>query len=187
MSDSPDESTLHDSNRRHSALKLSVKDLSRSPGSSRTVEETVAAPKDFGVALVGVPEGSPMNLDLRFESVHEGILVSGAVVVDVVGECGRCLDPLDYEMDAHIQELYYFETPAFADEDDEDELYLVDDDVVDLEPVLRNAVVSALPFQPVCREDCAGLCVECGARLDDNPNHHHEIIDPRWAALKQLK
>lgn len=175
-----------DTTRQNSALKLSVKDLSRSPGSSREVQDNVAAPKDFGVALVGVPEGSEMGLDLRLESVHEGILVSGTVVVDVVGECGRCLDPLDYEMDAPVQELYYFENPMLPGEDDEDEQYLVEDDVVDLEPVLRNAIVSALPFQPVCREDCAGLCVECGARLDDEPDHHHEIIDPRWVALKQL-
>lgn len=170
-----------------SALTLSVKDLSRSPGTGREVQETAATPKDFGVALVRVPEGSPMELSLRLESVHEGILVSGTAVADVVGECGRCLDPLDYEMESHIQELYYFEAPAPQGGDEDDEHYLVEDDEIDLEPALRNAVVAALPFQPVCRDDCAGLCAQCGARLDEDPGHRHEVIDPRWAALQQLR
>ena len=60
-------------------------------------------------------------------------------------------------------------------------------DLLDLEPALRDAVVLALPLQPLCREDCAGLCSECGVRLDSDPGHGHEVDDPRWAALKALK
>ncbi len=56
----------------------------------------------------------------------------------------------------------------------------------DLEPVLRDAVVLSLPMQPVCREDCAGLCAECGANLNDDPDHHHDAVDIRWAALQGL-
>ena len=52
--------------------------------------------------------------------------------------------------------------------------------------MLRDAVVLALPMQPVCREDCAGLCAECGVRLADDPDHRHEVTDIRWAALKDL-
>ena len=64
---------------------------------------------------------------------------------------------------------------------------MLQDDLVDLEPLLRDAVVLALPFQPLCRDDCPGLCTECGARLADDPDHAHEAaIDPRWAALAQL-
>jgi uncharacterized protein len=60
-------------------------------------------------------------------------------------------------------------------------------DLLDLEPLLRDAVVLALPFQPLCREDCPGLCIECGARLADDPDHQHEeAIDPRWATLQGL-
>jgi uncharacterized protein len=52
---------------------------------------------------------------------------------------------------------------------------------------LLGAVVLALPFQPVCQDDCPGLCTECGARLADDPDHRHEAaVDPRWAALQQL-
>ena len=52
---------------------------------------------------------------------------------------------------------------------------------------MRDAVVLALPFRPLCRPDCAGLCPECGVRLDDaEPGHHHEQLDPRWSALGSL-
>lgn len=152
----------------------------------RTVEEHVPAPKDFGVALIGVQEGSEMELDLRFEAVHEGILVSGSVDVEVVGECGRCLDPLRYGSSVDVQELFYYDAPELAEDEEEDAQRLVENDAIDLEPVLRDAVVTSLPFQPVCREDCQGLCAECGTRLEDDPGHQHEVLDPRWAALSGL-
>lgn len=57
----------------------------------------------------------------------------------------------------------------------------------DLEQVVRDTVVPALPFQPVCQEDCEGLCPECGVRLLDHPGHAHEVpVDSRWAALADL-
>ena len=71
-------------------------------------------------------------------------------------------------------------------ESEEDEERQIEDDMIDLEPVLRDAVLPSLPFQPVCRDDCPGLCSQCGARLEDDPEHHHEQIDPRWAALEAL-
>jgi uncharacterized protein len=152
----------------------------------RTIEEHVPAPKDFGVALIGVQEGSEMELNLRLESVHEGILVSGTADVEVTGECGRCLAPLAYASEVEIQELYYYsDSESLSAEDDED-LHRVENDSIDLEPVLRDAVVTSLPFQPVCREDCQGLCSECGASLNDDPDHRHEILDPRWSALAGL-
>ncbi|WP_298251363.1 DUF177 domain-containing protein [uncultured Arthrobacter sp.] len=167
-------------------MTFSVKDLGRSPGSMRTVEEHVPAPKDFGVALVGVQEGSIMDLDLRFESVHEGILVSGTASVEVTGECGRCLEPLRFDRDVDIQELFFYSDSESLSVEEDEEQYRVEGDAIALEPVLRDAVVTSLPFQPVCREDCKGLCSECGARLNDDPDHHHEVLDPRWSALAGL-
>ncbi|MET1033908.1 MAG: YceD family protein [Arthrobacter sp.] len=166
-------------------MAISVKELGRSPGNMITLEERIAAPAELGVALIGVQEGSPVDLDLRFEAVHEGILVSGTAFAEVTGECGRCLGPIAYDLDVEIQELYYYEGMGMP-EDEEAEQYRVVDDYVDLEPVLRDAVVTALPFQPVCREDCEGLCSECGIRLEEDPGHHHELLDPRWAALTGL-
>ncbi|MFZ3452668.1 YceD family protein [Arthrobacter sp. 7Tela_A1] len=167
-------------------MAVNVKDLGRSPGTMRTMHEHVPAPKDFGVALIGVPDGSDLELDLRFEAVHEGILVSGTAVVPVRGECGRCLTPIAYDQDVDVQELFYYEDAESFGEEEEEEQRRIERDVIDLEPVLRDAVVISLPFQPVCREDCEGLCPECGVRLEEDPGHHHEVVDPRWAALAGL-
>ncbi|MBT1003646.1 DUF177 domain-containing protein [Paenarthrobacter sp. DKR-5] len=167
-------------------MTLDVKDLGRSPGTMRTLTEHVPAPKDFGVALIGVQEGSELSLDLRLEAVHEGILVSGTVDAHVTGECGRCLDPLEYDLQVDVQELFAYEDAEHFEGEDEEEQRRIEHDEIDLEPVLRDAVVTALPFQPVCREDCQGLCSECGIRLEDEPGHHHEVLDPRWAALQGL-
>jgi uncharacterized protein len=152
----------------------------------RTLKEHVPAPSDLGVALIGVEEGSDIELDLRLEAVHEGILVSGSVFVEITGECGRCLDPLAYDQEVNVQELFFYGDAEFPDGEDEEEQRRVEHDLIDLEPVLRDAVVTTLPFQPVCREDCQGLCSECGVRLEDEPGHHHEVADPRWAALADL-
>ena len=168
-------------------LVVSVTNLIHRPGTMETLTEVLPAPADLGNTLIGVEEGSDIDLDVRMESVVDGILVTGSVVVDVHGECSLCLDPIDYEMSANIQELFVFEkAPAGGPEDEVDEQYAVEDDSIDLEPALRDAVILQLPFQPVCRDTCQGLCADCGARLEDDPGHHHEVLDPRWSALQGL-
>ena len=170
-----------------SPLTIGVRDLEHRPGTMRRLEEVVPAPENFGNALIGAPEGSDIDLDLRLESVHDGILVSGTAGVAIHGECSRCLDPIDYDLDVDVQELYVFDPAADGGEDSEDDqMYEVQDETIDLEPMLRDAVITQLPFQPVCREDCQGLCAQCGARLEDDPGHHHEVLDPRWSALSGL-
>ena len=163
-------------------LVVDTRELGRRPGSMRTVTRTVPAPADLGIVVIGILEGSPIDLDLRLESVVEGVLVTGTARVRVEGECVRCLDPVSSEQEVRLQELY-----LYPDQDlDDEEAERLEGDLLDLEPVLRDAVVLALPFQPVCREDCPGLCVECGALLADDPEHHHASTDPRWAALNVL-
>ncbi|MEX3609680.1 YceD family protein [Rothia sp. LK2588] len=149
-----------------------------------TLDEVVPAPKDFGNALIGAEEGSDIDLNLRLESVVDGILITGTATVEVHGECSLCLDPVAETVSADIQELFVFEkAPAGGAEDEEDEQYAVEDDAVDLEPALRDAVILKLPFQPLCKDSCQGLCSECGIRLEEDPGHHHEVLDPRWSAL----
>lgn len=136
-----------------------------------------------------------MELDLRLESVMEGVLVTGTVRASAKGECVRCLEPLEQELEADFQEMFSYPdaddrgrvkaAPVADAEDDEDRLF-IEDGLFDLEPVLRDAVVLALPLQPVCREDCLGLCSQCGVGLNDNPDHHHDAVDIRWAALQGL-
>ncbi len=151
---------------------------------------TVGAPEDLGTAVIGVPAGSDLELDLRLEAVMEGVLVTGAVRGEAVGECVRCLDKVTENVDVIMSELFvYPERAAVAAQDgdeEDDDLRELDGDFLDLEPALRDAVVPMLPFQPVCRPDCPGLCPLCGARLADDPGHTHETLDPRWAALSGL-
>jgi uncharacterized protein len=155
------------------------------------VSLTVPAPAGIGIMSIGVPEGSEIELDLRLESVIDGVLVSGTALVQLTGECSRCLDPISDELEVDIQELYVYEEtdsrgrPVARNEqdDEDDEQYHVVEEHLDLEPVLRDAVVLDLPLAPVCRDDCPGLCPQCGFRLEDDPAHQHDLIDPRWAAL----
>lgn len=173
----------------HAPLTLDLLELSRRPGSMRQVDLTVAAPADLSLGgVIGVPEGADLKLDLRLEAVMEGVLVSGTARAPITGECARCLDPLSGELEVEVQELYAY-PGSVTDEvaEDVDEVALrVEDDQIDLEPAVRDAVVLALPAAPLCREECAGLCAQCGARLDDDPDHAHENTDPRWAALQGL-
>ena len=163
-------------------LVLDTRELGRRAGSMRTVQRTVSAPAGWELDLVGVPAGSEVQLDLRLEAVMDGVLVSGTVAAPIRAECGRCLAPVEDEVDVDVQELFAYD-PA----PDGDEISLVEGDLINLEPVLRDAVVLALPLNPVCRDDCAGLCAGCGEPLADLPaGHGHDDIDPRWAALAAL-
>lgn len=150
----------------------------------RTVHRSVELVEGLGTDVIGVPRGSELELDLRLESVLEGVLVSGAVRGHAAGECVRCLVGVDLEVDADLQELFAYPDRVIDDEDD-DVRSLVGDHL-DLGPAVRDAVVLALPFRPVCRDDCPGLCSVCGVRLADDPGHGHEVADPRWAALQGL-
>ncbi len=173
-------------------LVIDVRSLARTPGSMVTVARDVPAPAGLGVAMARVPEGSPVDLDLRLESVLEGVLVSGSADVEVVAECARCLDSFEWHQGIDLTELFRYPTTdargAVVVEEDEsdDPLPILLDDSIDLEPVLRDAVVLDLPLAPLCREDCLGLCAVCGVRLEDDPRHQHETTDPRWAALAAL-
>ncbi len=167
---------------------LDTRELGRRPGSQRLVSFSAEAPAELGIEILGVPEGSEVHLDLRLEAVMEGVLVTGTAQARLEGECARCLEPIEDEIQVDLQELFvYDDLRERGGDDEDDDVSRLEDDLVDLEPLLRDAVVLALPFQPLCQDDCPGLCVECGARLADDPDHTHEApIDPRWAALGGL-
>jgi len=181
--------------------------LGRQAGSALTQTRTVPAPGNLRLELIGVPAGADVALEVRFEAVSEGVLATGTAIAPLAGECARCLAPLTSSVTVGFQELYLYADGRHDkhdrhdrydkhdrydrhdehDEQDDEERHL-DGDLLDLEPAFRDAVVLALPMSPLCREDCPGLCAECGAPLADaGPGHRHdEATDPRWAALKQL-
>jgi uncharacterized protein len=187
------------------ALVFDTRTLGRQAGSARTQQLTVPAPDDLRLELARVPVGADMHLDVKFEAVTEGVLVTGSATAPLAGECARCLRPLTTSVTASFTELYLYadgrrtydkhdkhdrrNSREWLEEDteqDDEERYL-DGDLLDLEPVLRDALVLALPMSPLCLQDCPGLCVECGVPLADaGPGHGHDSPDPRWAALEQL-
>jgi uncharacterized protein len=164
-------------------LVLDTRELGRRPGSMRALQRSAPAPEGWGLELVRVPVGSPVEMDLRLESVVDGVLVSGVIRAHVEAECGRCLEPVQDGVEVDIQELFAYE----ADRDDDDTLTL-EGDFIDLEPIARDAVVLGLPLNPVCADECAGLCTGCGELLRELPeDHHHDGTDPRWAALSTYR
>ena len=165
-----------------SPLVFEAHELGRRAGTMKKVTRTVPAPAGLGIEVIGVPQGSDIQLELRLESVVEGVYVSGNATVELAGECSRCLRPIEDSLDLELQELFFY-----ADDDAEDDAHFVIEERIDLEPLIRDAVVLDLPFSPLCREDCAGLCVTCGANLNDDPDHgHDDRIDPRWGKLLDI-
>jgi uncharacterized protein len=181
------------------ALVFDMRQLGRQAGSALTQTRIVPAPDDLRLELIEVPAGADVALEVRFEAVSEGVLATGTAIAPLAGECARCLAPLTSSVTVGFQELFLYPEGRHdkhekydkhdeQEEQDAEGLYHLDGDLLDLEPAFRDAVVLALPMSPLCREDCPGLCAECGARLADaGPDHRHDAaVDPRWAALQQL-
>ena len=161
-------------------LIISVRDLVRKPGNMREITLEHELTGNFGTDLVFIPKGEKISLDLRLESVHEGILATATGSTSASAECARCLDPVNLPIDIDFQELFHY---LSEDEDD----FVVFQDSIDLEQPLIDAVVPNLPLKPLCSEDCAGLCAGCGKRLEPGEEHEHEApIDPRFSALKDF-
>ncbi|MGI8870320.1 MAG: YceD family protein [Mycobacteriales bacterium] len=175
----------------HRPFTVGLRDIGRRPGTSRELIADLDAPGDLAVGILGVPAGAPIALDLTLESVVEGIWVSGTASADLEGECGRCLAPVRQHVQADIAELFAYaeSTTAHSVTDegaDEDDVRLITDEQISLEPVVRDALLIEAPLAPLCREDCEGLCPTCGERLEDLPDDHaHEVLDPRFAALAE--
>ncbi|WP_018600739.1 DUF177 domain-containing protein [Mycobacterium sp. 155] len=170
-----------------SPLVINISRLGRRPGSMMTHRETVPSPVRIGVELVAIEAGAPLELDLRLESVSEGVLVTGTVAAPTAGECARCLMPITGDIEIDLTELFAYPDSATDETTESDEMGRVIDDSVDLEQPIIDAVGLGLPFSPLCRPDCVGLCQQCGVPLATaEPGHHHEQLDPRWAKLAAM-
>lgn len=170
-----------------SPLVFDVSRLGRRPGAMHTVQQTVTSPSRIGLDLIAIEQGAPLDLDLRLESVSEGVLVSGTVHGPTRGECSRCLGPVTGEIEIALTELFAYPDSLTETTTEDDEVGHVVDHTVDIEQPIVDAVVLALPFAPMCTEDCPGLCPQCGVALATaEPGHHHDQIDPRWAKLAKL-
>lgn len=172
-----------------SPLVVDTRELGRRPGASQRITRTAPAPADLGSEVVGVPQGSDVELRLLLEAVMEGVLVSGTVSATTAGQCVRCLDDVEAALEVPVQELYAYPRPPGSPRPEDEDLLELQGDLLDLEPAVRDALVPALPFQPVCREDCPGLPTRYGVDDDeagDGAGALPEDVDPRWAALAQF-
>ncbi len=177
--------------------KLNTHELPRRAGEYKEYQLDLIAPEKMGGELISIPAGATIEVDARLESVTEGILLTARVYATAIGECIRCLERVEVEIDRSMQELFFYESKSEqgskkrrAVESDElevdDELHM-DGDLMDLEAPLRDVIVLALPTNPRCSQGCAGLCPECGVKRSLLPQGHaHEVIDPRWAALDSI-
>jgi uncharacterized protein len=164
---------------------ISTRELGRQPGTMRSYQRVIPAPADFGLAVIGIPEGAPIALDLRLEAASEGVFVSGTAHAELAGECARCLEPIVDEITVQLGELFAYPGSATVATTEEGEISRVVDDLIDTEQMVRDVVLLGLPLAPLCREDCRGLCPDCGERWAVlEPGHGHETLDPRWAALR---
>lgn len=161
-------------------LVVNVAELLRHPA-SRAEVHTVVAAEGFTVLDSSVAAGEPIGVDVQLESLSDGIVVSGRVTAPWQGACRRCLGTACGTLDVTVSELYQSRPES-------DEAFPIKGDLLDLEPLVREAVLLELPLAPLCRPDCAGLCPECGAdRNESDCGDRAESGDPRWAALDGLR
>ncbi|MQY18462.1 YceD family protein [Nocardia macrotermitis] len=166
---------------------LDTRSLGRKPGTMKTLQRAVTVPEAIGLDLIAIPAGAEVDLDLALQSVSEGVLVTGSVTAPIAGECSRCLESFTDEIVLQVTELFAYPDSATEQTTEEDEIYRLVDDMIDLEPVVTDMVGLELPLQPLCAPDCAGLCPECGVRMAiAGSDHGHEILDPRWAGLAKF-
>ena len=176
---------------------LNTHDLPRRAGEMKEYQLDIPAHVRIGVPLIAVPEGDLVELDVRLESVTEGVLASAEIYAIAHGECIRCLDPVEVVVDRKIQELYRYEPTNEKGRkkrrDDEDvdlegeEELQMEGDLMDLEIPVIDAIILTLPVNPLCSDECLGLCPDCGEKWENLPEGHaHEVIDARWSGLDGL-
>lgn len=152
------------------------------PGSATALTRTVPAPPGLGAGLARIPAGADLQLDLQLEEVSDGVLATAEVAAPVTGECARCLSEFSAAVQVSFRELFGRQ-PGSTDDDG----YLLDGNLLDLEPALRDALVLELPLSPLCDTGCAGLCGQCGIRLAEAPpGHGHPDSASPWAVLQDF-
>src|SRR5437588_10704023 len=169
-----------------SPMVVDITRLGRRPGAMVTLRETVPSPSRIGLDMIAIDRGAPLGLDLQVQSVSEGVLVTGTVTAPTAGECSRCLTPVTGRVQVRLTELFAYPDSATEATTEKDEVGHIVVDTIDLEQPIVDAVGLELPFAPLCRMDCPGLCPECGVALAAEPDHHHDRIDPRWSKLADM-
>ncbi len=134
----------------------------------------------------------PVSVDLRLQRTNRGVLARGQASASLRRTCARCLDPYVDDVTVPISEEFVPSVdtsgaPAPEPAEGEEVLRIDDHHEIDLDPILREELLLTEPMHPLCRPDCPGLCVQCGASLSGGPHDHGpDEVDPRLAALARL-
>ena len=185
---------------------VSVAQVASRAGQSKELDADFPAPSGIGDEVIGVKEGAPVHVAGSFDSIVDGLILNARVTAPVHAECTRCLKPITRDWGVNVTAFFPYESEnagkadgkggkgkgeieiIAGEEESEDSYPLLDGGAfADIEALLRDTLVEALPLQPLCREDCQGLCSQCGIDLNEHPDHHHEIMDDRFAGLAALK
>jgi uncharacterized protein len=133
---------------------------------------------------------------VKVTKLGEGVLVQGDVKAHVHVQCSRCLTDIDLPVDAQLEEQFRPTVDVETGRAVERKSYEEDDTAFDIDPnhmmdltePVRQALLVAMDMRPLCREDCKGLCPECGANLNEvDCGHEPTFEDARWAPLRDLK
>ena len=176
-----------------STLVVNVLDLLRRPGSEKSVA-VVARAADFDFADTRIDDSSDISVDIELESSSTGIVAHGTARAGWKSVCRRCLRPVSGSVDAVIDEAFsrgvhvgsHHHGDSAGDALSETEPIVGDQ--IDFTLPVREAVLLAVPEAPLCRNDCPGLCPQCGAdRATAKCSCVVETRDERWAALDALR
>lgn len=161
-------------------LRINAFELLRRPGTEKAIHLALE-PSVIEVTDPRLPPGSTIDVDLECESLSDGIVVHGRIAARFLSECRRCLQPVAGSIESEIDELYQ---TVVTDPD----AFPIDNDQIDLAPMVRETVLLDLPDGPLCRKECAGLCPTCGKDLNSGPCPcPKEAVDPRWSILDTLR
>jgi uncharacterized protein len=141
-------------------------------------------------------EAHNVNGRVKVTRLQDGVLVQGDVDARVSVECSRCLDRIELPVEGTLEEQYLptvdVETgmPVRRGADEENDLaFQIDPNhLMDLTEPVRQALLVAMPMKPLCQEDCAGICPQCGANRNEvDCGHVDEPADNRWSGLRELR
>ncbi len=163
---------------------------------AQLLKEPMGATRSFRVEegpAIDLPAVVSLSGDVRVLRTHQGVLVNASLEINTALTCSRCVDDFRRASTLHIEEEFIpiidLHTGRRADpsEEEEEELRIDEEHLLDLTEVTRQYAISDQPMKPLCRADCLGLCLECGANLNQSAcGCDSPPIDPRWGALAGL-
>ncbi len=162
-------------------MRVNAAELLRRPGNQKSVE-VVAALVDLQVVdAARFADDAQVAVRLHLEALSDGIVIDGELSVAWHGVCRRCLLETGGTQVSEVHELYQRTVT-------DPEAFEIVGDQIDLSDVVREVMLLDVPSTPLCRPDCAGLCLVCGANLNDGPCGCASVpIDQRWSALDELR